>query len=176
MLPKPGREIRRTIPSSCNCHGMSDISAGQSFAEDKDIRQDQIRGKAVSGTSESCGNFVEYKEHTVLVAKFARAFQEGDAVHPHTARTLQQRLDDKTVQAVVVLCKSLFQGTDLSGDVHHMFAFAICVAEKRLLIVPGAGHGMSHILDKEGYEKAVLEFWRDFDRKTSENQENQNEK
>lgn len=96
--------------SVCNCHGMSDISAGQSFAEDKDIRQDQIRGKAVSGTSESCGNFVEYKEHTVLVAKFARAFQEGDAVHPHTARTLQQRLDDKTVQAVVVLCKSLFQG------------------------------------------------------------------
>ena len=62
--------------SVCNCHGMSDISAGQSFAEDKDIRQDQIRGKAVSDTSESCGNFVEYKEHTVLVAKFARAFQK----------------------------------------------------------------------------------------------------
>lgn len=84
MLPKPGREIMRTIPSSCNCHGMPDISAGQSFAEDKDIRQDQICGKAVSGTSESCGNFVEYKEHTVLDAKFARAFREGDVVHPHT--------------------------------------------------------------------------------------------
>lgn len=49
--------------------------------------------------------------------------------------------------------------------------YKACAAEKRLLIVPGAGHGMSYILDKEGYEKAVLEFWRDFDRKTSENQE-----
>lgn len=49
--------------------------------------------------------------------------------------------------------------------------YKACAAEKRLLIVPGAGHGMSYILDKEGYEKAVLEFWREFDRKTSENQE-----
>ena len=49
--------------------------------------------------------------------------------------------------------------------------YKACAAEKRLLIVPGAGHGMSYILDKEGYEKAVLEFWNEFDRKTSENQE-----
>lgn len=49
--------------------------------------------------------------------------------------------------------------------------YKACAAEKRLLIVPGAGHGMSYILDKKGYEKAVLEFWRDFGRKTSENQE-----
>lgn len=49
--------------------------------------------------------------------------------------------------------------------------YKACAAEKRLLIVPGAGHGVSYILDKENYEKAVLEFWRDFDRKTSENQE-----
>ena len=49
--------------------------------------------------------------------------------------------------------------------------YKACAAEKRLLIVPGAGHGMSYILNKEGYEKAVLEFWNEFDRKTSENQE-----
>lgn len=42
--------------------------------------------------------------------------------------------------------------------------YKACASEKRLLIVPGAGHGMSYVLDKEEYEKAVLEFWKDFDR------------
>ena len=42
--------------------------------------------------------------------------------------------------------------------------YKACAAEKRLLIVPGAGHGMSYVLYKEEYEKAVLEFWKDFDR------------
>lgn len=49
--------------------------------------------------------------------------------------------------------------------------YKACAAEKRLLIVPGAGHGMSYILDKEEYEKTVLEFWKDFDGKINENQE-----
>ena len=42
--------------------------------------------------------------------------------------------------------------------------YKACASEKRLLIVPGAGHGMSYVLDKEEYEKVVLEFWKDFDR------------
>lgn len=49
--------------------------------------------------------------------------------------------------------------------------YKACAAEKKLLIVPGAGHGMSYILNKEEYEKVVLEFWKDFDRKMSEKQE-----
>lgn len=49
--------------------------------------------------------------------------------------------------------------------------YKACAAEKRLLIVPGARHGMSYILNKEEYEKVVLEFWKDFDRKMSEKQE-----
>ena len=35
--------------------------------------------------------------------------------------------------------------------------------KKRLLIVPGAGHGMSRYVDREAYDRAVLDFWRDFD-------------
>lgn len=41
--------------------------------------------------------------------------------------------------------------------------YKACVSEKRLLIVPGAEHGMSYYADREGYEKIVQEFWQDFD-------------
>ncbi len=41
--------------------------------------------------------------------------------------------------------------------------YAACASDKRLLIVPGADHGMSYYLDPVGYEKAVKDFWRDFD-------------
>lgn len=37
-------------------------------------------------------------------------------------------------------------------------------SEKELLIVPGAGHGRSYLMDKERYERAVLCFWRRFDK------------
>lgn len=41
--------------------------------------------------------------------------------------------------------------------------YLACAAPKRLLIVPGAGHGRSYLVDREGYEAAVRAFWRDFD-------------
>lgn len=41
--------------------------------------------------------------------------------------------------------------------------YKACAAPKRLLIVPGAEHGMSYLVNKEEYQKAVKEFWRDFD-------------
>ena len=37
--------------------------------------------------------------------------------------------------------------------------YLACKANKELLIVPGAGHGMSYIADSKAYEKAVLEFF-----------------
>lgn len=40
--------------------------------------------------------------------------------------------------------------------------YKACASEKRLLIVPGAGHGMSCYVDPDGYEKAVMEFWKEF--------------
>lgn len=45
--------------------------------------------------------------------------------------------------------------------------FAACAAPKKLLTVPGANHGMSYVLDQEGYEKAVLEFWAENDGRTA---------
>lgn len=41
--------------------------------------------------------------------------------------------------------------------------YEACKAEKRLLIVEGAEHGLSYIVDKDAYQKAVLEFFKDFD-------------
>lgn len=41
--------------------------------------------------------------------------------------------------------------------------YKACAAPKRLLIVPGAEHGMSYLTEREKYEKSVLEFWRDYD-------------
>lgn len=41
--------------------------------------------------------------------------------------------------------------------------YIACAAPKRLLIVPGAGHGVSYLVEKERYEKAIKDFWADFD-------------
>ena len=43
--------------------------------------------------------------------------------------------------------------------------YMACAAPKRLLIVPGASHGRSYLVDREGYEAAVRSFWHDFDGK-----------
>lgn len=40
--------------------------------------------------------------------------------------------------------------------------YKACSKEKRLLIVPGAGHGMSCYVEPESYEKAVRGFWEEF--------------
>ena len=39
--------------------------------------------------------------------------------------------------------------------------YKACASPKRLLVVPGAGHGMSYFVDKDGYESAVKSFWND---------------
>ena len=41
--------------------------------------------------------------------------------------------------------------------------YKACTTPKRLLVVPGAEHSMSYLIDKEAYEKTVKEFWEDFD-------------
>lgn len=41
--------------------------------------------------------------------------------------------------------------------------YKACVSQKRLLIVPGAGHGMSYVIDRKSYEQTVKQFWTDFD-------------
>lgn len=41
--------------------------------------------------------------------------------------------------------------------------YQACSGEKRLLIVPGAGHGESYFTERQRYEKFVLDFWNNFD-------------
>jgi len=41
--------------------------------------------------------------------------------------------------------------------------YKACEAPKRLLVVPGADHGMSYYTNKEEYDKAIEAFWQDFD-------------
>lgn len=41
--------------------------------------------------------------------------------------------------------------------------YIACASPKRLLVVPGAEHGMSYLVDHEGYEAAVKGFWSSFD-------------
>lgn len=38
-----------------------------------------------------------------------------------------------------------------------------CKALKKLFVVPGADHGMSYYVDKDGYEAAVKDFWGNYD-------------
>lgn len=41
--------------------------------------------------------------------------------------------------------------------------YKACAGPKRLVIVPGADHGMSYYIEPERYEEAALKFWEDFD-------------
>jgi len=41
--------------------------------------------------------------------------------------------------------------------------YKACASSKRLLIVPGASHGMSYMTDTEGYQREIKEFWADYD-------------
>ena len=46
--------------------------------------------------------------------------------------------------------------------------YKACSSPKRLLIVPGADHAMSAYVNRAEYEKAMTDFWRDFDGNKSE--------
>ena len=42
--------------------------------------------------------------------------------------------------------------------------YKACAAPKRLMIVPGAQHGMSYPTDPDGYQEALKSFWTAFDK------------
>ena len=39
--------------------------------------------------------------------------------------------------------------------------YKVCASSKRLFVVPGADHGMSYLVDREGYQKEMLNFWNE---------------
>ncbi len=42
--------------------------------------------------------------------------------------------------------------------------YVACTAPKKLLIVPGADHGMSYLVDREAYQGAMVDFWKTWDK------------
>ena len=44
--------------------------------------------------------------------------------------------------------------------------YKACASPKRLFIVPGADHGMSYCSNREGYEAALRDFWKEFDNRS----------
>ncbi|MBE6587613.1 MAG: alpha/beta hydrolase [Ruminococcaceae bacterium] len=56
-------------------------------------------------------------------------------------------------------------GTDDSFvPVTHTYEnYKACRSEKRLLVVPGADHCLSYLVDRDSYEAVSLKFWNDFD-------------
>lgn len=59
-----------------------------------------------------------------------------------------------------------FHGTDdkFVPVTHTYENYKACASEKRLLIVPGADHCMSYLLDPKSYTDAAVRFWNDFDK------------
>lgn len=41
--------------------------------------------------------------------------------------------------------------------------YQACATPKSLVIVPGADHGMSYLMEKARYEEAILDFWKKYD-------------
>lgn len=95
----------------------------------------------------------------------------------HLRRTIAQSIYEHKLQAASFRCSTL----DALGEGHTPVLFIhgtadrfvpvemtyqnylACTAPKRLLIVPGAGHCMSYLVEPRRYEKALEEFWADFD-------------
>ena len=41
--------------------------------------------------------------------------------------------------------------------------YRACAAPKELLVVPGAGHGLSYYVEQDRYEEKVKAFWAEYD-------------
>ncbi|MGN1450875.1 MAG: alpha/beta hydrolase [Eubacteriales bacterium] len=79
-------------------------------------------------------------------------------------------LSSKSCSTVEILKKAKIPVLFVHGTDDHFVPvemtyrnYIACAAPKRLFIVPGADHGMSYLEDREGYENALKNFWRDFE-------------
>ena len=73
-------------------------------------------------------------------------------------------LEEKSPQEALKRCKVpvIFFHGDTDDYVPCWMSqvnYDCCASEKKLVIVPGAGHGLSCMLDREGYMSALRQFW-----------------
>lgn len=92
----------------------------------------------------------------------------GLAARDLCRRKLQVAIDDYSCVDAMAECQVpvLFvHGTDDRFVPIEMTYenYKACAGPKRLLVVPGAGHGMSYYLDPKAYQEAFAQFWEDFD-------------
>lgn len=92
----------------------------------------------------------------------------GDLVAEICRRKIQMNPRDCTTTDA--LRKNLTPVLFIHGTDDHFVPISMtydnykaCAAPKRLLVVPGAEHGMSYTVDRERYQAAMVKFWRDFD-------------
>ena len=125
----------------CHRDGMSQITAGQRFPQDEDVRLHLVRHEAVTGPAEAGGDLIEDKQHAVLVAQFPCLFQKGQIIHAHAAGSLQEGLHNHAVQILVAEFKCFFQSGDLCGDMEHMGTGSVSFQDKMIVFVVAHFHG-----------------------------------
>ena len=71
----------------------------------------------------------------------------------------------ETIQASYIAVRYMIHGADDHFVPLKMTYenYNACASPKKLFLVPGADHGMSYFVDKEGYEMMVKDFWQQFD-------------
>ena len=83
-------------------------------------------------------------------------------------RRLKVGMDDYTCPQAMAVCPVpvlFIHGTDDQFVPVEMTMenYRACTAPKELLLVPGAGHGMSYFVDADAYRTAILKFWERWD-------------
>lgn len=76
--------------------GMADVTSGEGFSENEDIRKDFICHKTVTGTPKTGGYFIKNQKDIILITQFSGTLQEGNVIHAHTACSLQKWFYNKT--------------------------------------------------------------------------------
>lgn len=90
------------------------------------------------------------------------------AVEAMCRKKLQMDLSDASCVEALKRCRVpvlfVHGGADKFVPVEMGYEnYGACASPKRLIVVPGAEHGMSYLVDKEGYEAAVKNFWQTYD-------------
>lgn len=90
------------------------------------------------------------------------------AINGACRRKIGVRADDYTTLDAMKVCKIpvlfVHGGSDQFVPVEMTYEnYAACAGPKHLLIVPGADHGVSYLVDRLAYEKSVLDFWKLYD-------------
>lgn len=123
----------------------------------------------VAGIIADCG-FTSAKEEWKHVSEQnlrVRYGRRGRHVDALCRRKIEMKSDDFSTLDAMKTCRTPILFIHGAEDTFvpvgmTMENYAACQAPKRLLIVPGANHGMSYFYDRQGYETAIRQFFREY--------------